>query len=83
LVLGGSLHWIFQEVTKRVDIGDGKTEFRKTSTPEQAMCFDYEMIMSSYNINLEIDTDTGDNNSEDSEDVKEEPLPPTQKKFSF
>ena len=71
------------EVTKRVDIGDGKTEFRKTSTPEQAMCFDYEMIMSSYNINLEIDTDTGDNNSEDSEDVKEEPLPPTQKKFSF
>ena len=71
------------EVTKRVDIGEGRTEFRKTSTPEQAMCFDYEMIMSSYNINLEIDTDTGDNNSEDSEDVKEEPLPPTQKKFSF
>ena len=41
------------------------------------------MIMSSYNINLEIDTDTGDNNSEDSEDVKGEPLSPTQKKFSF
>ena len=68
------------EVTKRVDIGEGRTEFRKTSTPEQAMCFDYEMIMSSYNINLEIDTDTGDN---DSEDAKEEPLQPPQNKFSF
>ena len=71
------------EITKRVDIGEGRTEYRKTSTPEQAMCFDYEMIMDSYNINLEIDTDSGDSDNEGIRDTKEETLPPVQKKFSF
>ncbi len=47
------------EVTAKVDIGSGRTEYRKTSSPEQAMCFDYTMIAQAYNINLEIDTDTG------------------------
>ena len=45
------------EVTTRIELGDGKAEFRKTSTTEQAMCFDYEKIAETYNINLEIDTD--------------------------
>lgn len=61
------------EVTTRIELGDGKAEFRKTSTTEQAMCFDYEKISELYNINLEIDTDAGDIvESKKAETIKED-----------
>ena len=43
------------EVTKQIDENVTK-QYKATSTPQQAMCFDYELLMENYNINLEIDT---------------------------
>ena len=45
------------EVTKQIKTADGKVEYRKTSSTEQAMCFDYEELRKAYNINLEIDAE--------------------------
>lgn len=68
-----------QEVTTRVET-DGKEEFKKTTMVEQAMCFDYEMIMSAYNINLEVDA--GIDN--DFQKTEEQTIsPPKQSNFNF
>lgn len=69
------------EVRTAIDTGDGRTEYRKTSSTEQAMCFDYEMIMENYNINLEIDT--GVDVADRSDDDTQEPSEPKQKNFDF
>lgn len=42
------------EVAKPVDEGD-KVSWKKTSSVDRALCFDYEMIMQNYAINLEVD----------------------------
>lgn len=68
-----------QEVTTRVET-DGKEEFKKTTMVEQAMCFDYEMIMNAYNINLEVDA--GIDN--DFQKTEEQTIsPPKQSNFNF
>lgn len=68
-----------QEVTTRVET-DGKEEFKKTTMVEQAMCFDYEMIMNAYNINLEVDA--GIDN--DYQKTEEQTIsPPKQSNFNF
>lgn len=68
-----------QEVTTRVET-DGKEEFKKTTMVEQAMCFDYEMIMNAYNINLEVDA--GIDN--DFQQTEEQTIsPPKQSNFNF
>ena len=70
------------EVTTRVERTDGRDEFKKTTMVEQAMCFDYEMIVNSYNINLEVDTGI-----EETIYQEEKEIPPgkgiPQKEFSF
>lgn len=65
------------EVSTRIESG-GKEEFKKTTMVEQAMCFDYEMIMNAYNINLEIDAGIEDY-------IVPEVIPkePAQDKFNF
>lgn len=42
------------EVAKPVDEGD-KVSWKKTSSVDRALCFDYGMIMQNYGINLEVD----------------------------
>ncbi|MDC7147570.1 DNA primase [Bacteroides ovatus] len=69
------------EVTARMETIDGKEKFGKTTMVEQAMCFDYEMIMNAYNINLEVDTGIEDN-SLDTE-PEQSPESESQKKFNF
>lgn len=71
------------EVTKKVERGGGKADYLPTSSPDQAMCFDYEAIMAAYNINLEIDTDTGRDADDDSPEVEEKPSVPSQSQFKF
>lgn len=68
-----------QEVTTRVET-DGKEEFKKTTMVEQAMCFDYEMIMNAYNINLEVDAGI-DNDFQNTEE--QTVSPPKQSNFNF
>lgn len=68
-----------QEVTTRVET-DGKEEFKKTTMVEQAMCFDYEMIMNAYNINLEVDAGI-DNDFQNTEEQTVNP--PKQSNFNF
>ena len=68
-----------QEVTARVET-DGKEEFKKTTMVEQAMCFDYEMIMNAYNINLEVDAGI-DNDFQKTEEQTVNP--PQQSNFNF
>lgn len=67
------------EVTAKTETPDGKEKFSKTSMVEQAMCFDYEMIMNAYNINLEIDTGIEDNSLEMEQSSNTE----QQSKFNF
>lgn len=70
------------EVTKQVERADGKVEYRKTSSTEQAMCFDYELIRQAYHINLEIDAEV----KSTEEDIDETPLQKVddgQKQFDF
>jgi len=68
------------EVTKQVERADGKVEYRKTSSTEQAMCFDYEQLRQAYNINLEIDSEVRDGGADD---VPEEKQDNQQKQFDF
>ena len=65
------------EVTKQVKLADGKTEYRKTSSTEQAMCFDYEALRKAYHINLEIDAE-GQGAEED--ESNETPVPKEDKR---
>lgn len=67
------------EVTARMETTDGKEKFGKTTMVEQAMCFDYEMIMDAYNINLEVDTGIED----DPVEIERGPGPEQQNKFNF
>ena len=68
------------EVTKQVERADGKVEYRKTSSTEQAMCFDYEQLRQAYNINLEIDAEVRET---ESVEVPEEKSDNQQKQFDF
>lgn len=45
-----------QDVIKAVPTGQG-TAFKKTSTVDRAICFDYDMLQENFGIHLEIDTD--------------------------
>lgn len=47
-----------QDVTRAVSTPQG-TSFKKTSTVDRAICFDYDLIQSNFNINLEVDTYEG------------------------
>ena len=68
------------EVTKQVERADGKVEYRKTSSTEQAMCFDYEQLRQAYNINLEIDAEVRET---ESVEVPEEKPDNQQEQFDF
>lgn len=67
------------EVVQQVEI-NGKKEYKKTSMIDQAMCFDYEMLMKAFDINLEIDEDDL-NEMDDTINKKEVNI--EQKKFKF
>ena len=43
------------EVVKEVDLGGGQKRFYKQSATKQALCFDYNGLMETYNINLNIE----------------------------
>lgn len=45
------------EVQKAEQTGTGGIAYRKTSTPDIALCFDYKMIRDTYNINLEVEVE--------------------------
>lgn len=65
------------EVNKKIEYGDGTKTYVPTSQNQQALCFDYELIMANYNINLEIDTNPGDEEEDDDTPTAE------QKKLEF
>ncbi|MDR0939942.1 MAG: DNA primase [Mediterranea sp.] len=46
------------EVTQKVEHPGGRVEYHRTTTVDQAMCFDYKAIRKFYNVNLEVDTDS-------------------------
>ena len=69
------------EVTKQVERADGKVEYRKTSSTEQAMCFDYEELRKAYNINLEIDAEA--QGSEEDNETPPKKVEDKQKQFEF
>ena len=50
------------EVTKEVEAG-GMKQFKKTSMTKQALCFDYNELMANYNINLNVDMVTSDDDN--------------------
>lgn len=52
------------EVQKAENTGTGIT-YRKTSTPDIALCFDYRMIRDTYNINLEVELEGRETTEED------------------
>ena len=70
------------EVTKQIKTADGKVEYRKTSSTEQAMCFDYEELRKAYNINLEIDAEAQGSEEEDN-DTPPKKVEDKQKQFEF
>ena len=45
------------EVQKAEQTPTGGITYRKTSTPDIALCFDYKMIRDTYNINLEVEVE--------------------------
>lgn len=55
------------EVQKAESTPTGGITYRKTSTPDVALCFDYRMIREAYNINLEVEVE-GQEREEPSED---------------
>lgn len=62
------------EVAKPVDDGS-KVCWKKTSTVDRALCFDYEMIMQNYAINLEVDMGDSSEEQEPSEQPIKHPEP--------
>ena len=64
------------EVTAQVE-ENGQKKIKATSTPQQAMCFDYEELMATFGINLEIDTSDLD------EPVEEAKTESKQETFQF
>ena len=45
-----------QEVQRAETTPTGGIEYKKTSSPDVALCFDYRLLSEMYNINLEVDT---------------------------
>ena len=43
----------------------GRISYKKTSTPDIALCFDYKMIKDTYNINLEVEMEGNETTSDD------------------
>ena len=62
------------EVAKPVDEGD-KVSWKKTSSVDRALCFDYGMIMQNYGINLEVDMGYIPEEQEPPEEQTKRPVP--------
>lgn len=68
------------QVIKEVEV-EGKKEFKKTTMVDQAMCFDYEMLSRSFDINLEIDEGIEEENK--GVETQKKKSVETQKEFTF
>lgn len=53
------------EVQKVETTPTGGVSYKKTSTPDVALCFDYRMIRETYNINLEVEVEGRETTEED------------------
>lgn len=53
------------EVQKMETTPTGGVSYKKTSTPDVALCFDYRMIRETYNINLEVEVEGRETTEED------------------
>ena len=53
------------EVQKMETTPTGGVSYKKTSTPDVALCFDYRMIRETYNINLEVEVEGRETEEED------------------
>lgn len=53
------------EVQKMETTPTGGVSYKKTSTPDVALCFDYRMIRETYNINLEVEVEGRETAEED------------------
>lgn len=53
------------EVQKMETTPTGGISYKKTSTPDIALCFDYKMIKDTYNINLEVEVEGNETTSDD------------------
>ena len=53
------------EVQKIHTTPTGGISYKKTSTPDIALCFDYKMIKDTYNINLEVEVEGNETTSDD------------------
>ena len=53
------------EVQKIETTPTGGISYKKTSTPDIALCFDYKMIKDTYNINLEVEVEGNETTSDD------------------
>lgn len=53
------------EVQKIETTSTGGISYKKTSTPDIALCFDYKMIKDTYNINLEVEVEGNETTSDD------------------
>ena len=56
-----------QRVQKVETTPTGGLSYKKTSTPDVALCFDYRMIRETYNINLEVEVE-----GQESDDLENE-----------
>jgi thiaminase len=59
------------EMTKVIAITGQTQSVVKTTTVEQAMCFDYELLKENYGVNLEIDNNSRSEESDQTEDRRE------------
>ena len=61
----------FKNIQRGVDVHKiettptGGISYKKTSTPDIALCFDYKMIKDTYNINLEVEVEGNETTSDD------------------
>lgn len=53
------------EVQKIETTPTGGISYKKTSTPDIALCFDYKMIKDTYNINLEVEVEGNETTNDD------------------
>lgn len=53
------------EVQKMETTPTGGVSYKKTSTPDVALCFDYRMIRETYNINLEVEVEGNETTNDD------------------
>jgi hypothetical protein len=58
------------EMTKVIPVTGSSPQVIKTSTVDQAMCFDYELLAENYGVNLEIDNSGRNEGTEQTESKK-------------